>query len=381
MSGTSSRTTPLPGPGGDSPPTPRRRPPRPGPIALRLAAVAVLALIAVTAAAIVPGSHGSGPARFAVASVAARSPVTNRLPIHETKVFGSDVPANRYGSIVGAQENQGVDAQGQLTSDLSPVAPSAFKRPIAAYRAYAERWSAKLAGAVATLRAGLAADDRSAARRDWATAFGDYLHLGAVYGLLPEALDRRLAGLPPNRGDRRFPGLHRIELGLWTGAAPRSLLPVAAALAHAVTQLRRTLPTVAIDTLDYTLRAHEILEDAQRDYMSGADVPWSGAGVLGTEEGVLATREVISTLVPLLQGRDNTLVEAQNWLGQLQTTLTAVWRPGGGWPAIDQISLTQRERIDGSLAGTLGALSEIPGTLETTDVPVIPTIAGEQAKR
>jgi len=350
-------------------------------MALRLGAVVVLALIAAAAAAIIPGSHGSGSARFEVASVAGRSPVTNRLPIHLTKVFGSDLPANRYGSIIGAQENQGVDAQGQLSSDLSPVSPGAFNRPIAAYRAYAERWSLRLAGAVATLRAGLAANDRGAAQRDWSTAFGDYLHLGAVYGLLPPALDRRLAGLPQNLGDPHFPGLHRIELGLWTGAAPRSLQPVAAALAHAVTQLRRTLPTVPIDTLDYTLRAHEILEDAQRDYMSGDDVPWSGAGVFGTEEGVVATREVISTLVPLLQGRDNTLAEAQNWLGQLQGTLISVRRPGGGWPAVDQLSTTQRERIDGSLAGTLGALSEIPGTLETTDVPVIPSIAAQEAKR
>jgi hypothetical protein len=375
MPDASFHSTPLDVGRGDGPPPARGR------RVLRwLAGTAALAVLVVAAAALIPGSHSShGTERFSVAAVAPRAsgpPVKARVG----KVFGSDIPAARYGTEISKREN-GIGANGQIASDLSPVAPSAFRRPIAAYRNYAERWSIKLAGAVATLRAGLAADDRGLAQRDWATAFADYLHLGAVYGLIPAPLDRHLAGLPQTLGNRQFPGLHRIELGLWTGAAPRSLLPVAAALAGAVTQLRRTLPTVAIDTLDYTLRAHEILEDAQRDFMSGADVPWSGAGVLGTEEDVVATREVISTLVPLLQGRDNTLVEAQNWLGQLQGVLISVRRPGGGWPAVDQLSTTQRERIDGSLAGTLGALAEIPGTLETADVPVIPSIAAEEARR
>ena len=37
--------------------------------------------------------------------------------------------------------------------------------------------------------------------------------------------------------------------------------------------LRRVLPTVPIEPLDYATRAHEILEDAQRDLLSGTDVP------------------------------------------------------------------------------------------------------------
>ena len=37
-----------------------------------------------------------------------------------------------------------------------------------------------------------------------------------------------------------------------------------------------------IDALDYATRGHEIVEDAQRDLMSGVDVPWSHQGVLGT---------------------------------------------------------------------------------------------------
>ncbi|MDQ6777837.1 MAG: hypothetical protein M3071_16860 [Actinomycetota bacterium] len=45
--------------------------------------------------------------------------------------------------------------------------------------------------------------------------------------------------------------------------------------------------------LEYATRAHEILEDAQRDLLTEMDVRWSGEGVLGTAAGLAATNEVV----------------------------------------------------------------------------------------
>ena len=68
---------------------------------------------------------------------------------------------------------------------------------------------------------------------------------------------------------------------------------------------QKLLPGVEIDPLDYATRAHEILEDAVRDQLSGTDAPWSGAGLLGTAlAGVVATTEVLKTLAPVLQNRE-----------------------------------------------------------------------------
>jgi high-affinity iron transporter len=142
--------------------------------------------------------------------------------------------------------------------------------------------------------------------------------------------------------------------------------------------LKHTLPRTQIDPLDYAARAHEILEDAQRDLMSGSQVPWSGAGVLGTAAGVTATREVVRTLVPIMQGRDNTLVEVQNWLLRLQSSLSAVRRRDGRYPTLNQLTIDQRENINGTLAGALGALQDIPSTLETVGLPNTPTIAAQE---
>ena len=178
--------------------------------------------------------------------------------------------------MIAAPARTGIDATRPAGLRLSTrCRPRAFRARSPPTARYAERWAVTLADAVTALqRAACAPATARAAERAWTIAFADYLHLGAVYGLLPATLNDR-PGRPPAVARRpRFTGLHRIELGLWTGAPPRSLVPVAAALSRAVARASRTtLPADQIDPLDYATRAHEILEDAQRDLMSGTQVP------------------------------------------------------------------------------------------------------------
>jgi iron uptake system EfeUOB component EfeO/EfeM len=337
-----------------------------------------LAVIALLAAALIP-SGGSGTKKFSVAALAGHVDSTNHLKTHETKVFGSNIPAKQYGTQIADLEDQGIDTNGQLTSDLAPIPPSSFAAPIGAYRAYAERWAARFAADLPALRGALAGGGRTPSEGAWAAAWSDYLHLGAVYGLLPGTLDAQIDGMPrmlPGGGPgSSFSGLHRIEYGLWTGASPRSLVPWAAKLQRDAVTLRQVLPSVQITPLDYATRAHEILEDAQRDLLSGMDVQWSGAGVLGTAAGLTATQEVIGTLTPLLQGRDNTLAEVDTLLPRLQAVLSELRKAHHGtYPSLGQLTTAEHERLDGTMAETLGALALVPGTLETTSLPVIPKI-------
>src|ERR1700753_1208981 len=143
---------------------------------------------------------------------------------------------------------------------------------------------------IAHLRSALAAGDTAGAKSAWSAAYTRYLHLGAVYlagqvAELNEQIDGLPGGLPGGVHSPRFAGLHRIEYGLWTGAPPQSLVPVADRMSAAVQKLRALLPHVAITPLEYGTRAHEILEDAVRDLLSGTDVPLSGEGVAATAAG------------------------------------------------------------------------------------------------
>jgi len=268
-------------------------------------------------------------------------------------------------------------------SELSPLPASAFTRPLARYRAYAGAQADAMQGDVARLAAALRRGDRTAARAAWLATYDRYLRLGAAYGALGDldrAIDGTPGGLPGGVSDPQFSGLHRIEFGLWRGAPLATLVPWADRLASDVTRLRGVARTVSITPLEYATRAHEILEDAQRDMLSGRAAPWSGAAVMATAASLAATEEVIGTLRPLLDGRGDALGPVQVEMARLAGVLGSLRRAhGGAWPLLAALRPAEREQLDGTLGALLEALAGIPGSLETTLPPTIPTIA-QQAR-
>lgn len=256
---------------------------------------------------------------------------------------------------------------------------TAFAKPIAAYRRYAEAQLALLSHDVAGLRAALASGERTAAEASWRTAFTRYLRLGAVYtrgrlGELGTQIDGTAGGLQGGPANPSFAGLHRIEYGLWTGAPTRSLVGVATRLGEAVTQMRAVLPTAQVEPTEYVNRAHEVLEDALRDLLSGTDVPWSGEGVTGTAAGLAATEELLSTLSPLLHSEDSERAPVGGIVeGELVPLREALHRiaaeHGGRLPANSGLTQGQAERLQGALGGALEALAEVPVALEAEAPP------------
>ncbi|MGZ4236476.1 MAG: EfeM/EfeO family lipoprotein [Solirubrobacteraceae bacterium] len=114
-----------------------------------------------------------------------------------------------------------------------PVSASAFRAPVAAYKAYSEQQLELMEDDITRLRTDLAAGDRAAAQDAWRDAFADYLRLGAVYlegpvADLDQAIDGNPGGLKGGTASPQFTGLHRIEFGLWTGAPLASLEPTRA---------------------------------------------------------------------------------------------------------------------------------------------------------
>jgi iron uptake system EfeUOB component EfeO/EfeM len=350
------------------------------------AAIFVLAACAFAGSALAPG--GSGHARpFAVTELAAKSapnPLAGRL----SKVYGTSTPASRYGTEVADLEDDGTNLAGEQISELSPLAPRAFTAPEDEYRAYTRRWIASALAGAASLRDALAAADRQAAIAAWEATWSDYLHLGAVYlsgeaATLNRAIDGTPGGLPEGSSDPGFSGLHRIEMGLWSGAGPHALIPYVSRLEDDLARLRGVVARVQITPLEYATRSHEIVEDAQRDLLSGIDVPWSRQGVLGTAAGLAATEEVFHTLEPLLSGRENTEGEVRTELGMLSGVLAAIRRRHGGhYPSLAELGSYEHEQLNGYTAGALTALEQMPGTLETEARPPVPKLpAPSRAER
>jgi high-affinity iron transporter len=260
-----------------------------------------------------------------------------------------------HGTAKGAQAVAAA-ASGATGSALTPLAAADFAAPIARYRAYARGEARTLAVRTTALAAALRAGDRGRSRAAWARADSAWRRVGAAYGALG-ALGDAIAG-----------DLGHVEDGLWGAARPRALAPAATRLRASVARLRGVLGGSAITPLDYATRAHEILEDVQRDQL-GAAGP-SASGVRATADGVAATRVVLGTLRTVLAGRGDALTQSRFWLGRLDGTLTRIRAAhGGAYPPVPALSRAERERLLGQLGATLEALRGIPGELETTLPP------------
>ena len=334
--------------------------------------IALAAFLAVTALGV--GSHHARPVASAPYTLIPFATYEARAPhVLSTTVVNSD-----QGAVQGAAATP--------PSVLPPLPASAFNRPTAQYRAYAVAQLGLMESQVKRLESALAANDRTSAQVAWRAAYARYLRLGAVYlvgplATLNQAIDGNAGGLPGGTASPRFTGLHRIEYGLWTSTEPRALLGWARKLNRDVRRLRGVVGEVSIEPLEYATRAHEILEDAARDLLSGTDVPWSQEGVLATNAGLQATEEVLATLHPLLVGRENTTPVVKAELAALRSVMASLAAAhDGDLPSNAQLTQAQTVLLDGTLGGTLEALSQVPGALETELPPQIPQIPKRDAR-
>ncbi|WP_027005312.1 EfeM/EfeO family lipoprotein [Conexibacter woesei] len=336
-----------------------------------LAVVSAVVVFLVLTAAGVGGDSGDR----ASANTPPRRPATKHL-----------TAAQRYEQQVAIQENGTGVSGAPPPPDHFPIDPAKFQRPIATYKRYAARRLVAVGADVRRLRAALRAGSRSRAQAAWRDAWGGYLRLGGVYGAFG-ASDTAIDGLPGGlRGGVNSPdfvGLHRLEYGLWTGQRLSGLVSYADRTERAVARLHTRLPRIAMDPADYVLRAHEILEDAQRDYLSGADVRWSHEGVLATAAATQATGVVLGTITPLISNQD-AAPNAAAGMRRLRTELAAIYKAHHStWPTIPGLSHQEHADLDGALGAALEALSRVPGAAETVapaDIPKIPSSSKSSKK-
>ncbi|HEY4277114.1 MAG TPA: EfeM/EfeO family lipoprotein, partial [Conexibacter sp.] len=304
-----------------------------------LAGRSALALAATAlAAGALAGCGGSGSSeRAAVTSASASAP-----PQTSTVYGSSEAPAV-------AARRASLPQAGPTASGDGPLPPSAFRRPVAQYKQYVGRQLGQMQQDVAALTAAMQRGDRQAARSAWGDADADYMRVGAAYGsfgTLDERIDGTPSGKPKGVDDPSFRGLHRVEHALWNGADPRVNAVWSERLAGDVARLRTHVRRLQIAAPDYAIRAHEILEDAQRDLLSGTRLPWSGQGVRATSAALDATVTVIETLRPLVGAREDALVPVDVGIAGLRRALADVRRAhGGGWPTVAQLSVRERARL------------------------------------
>ena len=249
------------------------------------------------------------------------------------------------------------------------VTPGDYRRPIADYRRYVRRRLGTLGSQVAVLRAAIARDDLGGARVAWIRADATYESIGAAYGAfgdLDAAVNGRPDGLPGGVRSKDFTGLHRVELALWDRRSTRDAARPSAALARAVSRMRSKVAELEIEPLEYSLRAHEILEDGIHLQLSGQASPWSGSALVALRAEVDGTGVVLDTLAPLIARRDSSdaLPQARRALRRLSVALRRLERRDGALPRWDELSQRDRELVDGLAAGAAEQVAYVPELID-----------------
>jgi high-affinity iron transporter len=257
---------------------------------------------------------------------------------------------------------------GGTVNAIVPVTERDLAGPLGAYKAYVTSGLATLLAKVQALDADIAAGDLAKAKADWLPAHLQYASLGAAYGTFADfdkKINGRPDGLPGGVHDKGFTGFHRIEYGLWHGEPASSLRPVADQLVSDVQGLIKAFPTQDFNAGDLALRTHEILENTLQFQLTGDEDMGSGTTLATASANISGTKELLSVLTPLIQSRSPRLLgQIQPALDRTTRLVQAAQKPDGSWTPLDQLSLTQREQLNGTMGHLLELLSPIPDLLE-----------------
>jgi iron uptake system EfeUOB component EfeO/EfeM len=256
----------------------------------------------------------------------------------------------------------------RISGNIPRVRPADFVRPTAEYRRYVLSQLGPMQREIERLRVEVAADDLAAARRAWLAADERYESIGAAYGAFGE-LDTRINGGPGGlRGgvdSPEFTGLHRIELALWGSDSTAEAVPYVERLQRDVAALRRAVPTIEIEPLEYVLRSHEVLEGTLDLQLSGRESPWSGSALRALRGNLHGTEVVLGTLHALIKRRSPVVAQrSEASLAALRKALKAIEAEDGSLPRWDQAPERVRTEIAGLTAAAAEQLAYIPEVVD-----------------
>ncbi len=253
-----------------------------------------------------------------------------------------------------------------------PVGPNELTGPLRIYRAYVAGKIETLLSQVGVLGAAVDAGSLSSAQSAWLAAHLTWLSIGqddgayGAFGDLGRQIDGTSAGLVGGDSNPKFTGFHKLELDLWTRQDLVAARSDVAELATLVTTLSRlplgtALPATTLGLTNWTLRPHEVLEDALRDALTADDDYGSHTDCASIGADVSVTRYLLGLLAPLLTPRAPHLVAtARRELTDLDQVITT--SPENG-VAIAALPRWAREHLDAAVGAALETLSRVPDLL------------------
>jgi high-affinity iron transporter len=243
------------------------------------------------------------------------------------------------------------------------------------YRRYVHRMLNSLDARVASLLTATRSGELPRARAAWLKAHLTWLLIGqddgayGAFGTLGQRIDGNSEGLVGGPTNREFMGFHRIERDLWVrrdlAAAASDTKQLQSLVARLSRQkLSAELPATKAGMTTFTIRTHEVLEDALRDTLSGDDNYGSDTALASLTADVGATREFLAVLAPDIDPRaPNLEATAHRELNAVTRAIANARDTNHGLTPIGDLPVRQRQQIAQSVGGALQTLSNVPDLL------------------
>ena len=256
------------------------------------------------------------------------------------------VPLRGVAAVSGVRTTSGTGDGVQPGRPMNAISAEEVTNAVDVYRASVTDGLGRLATDTDQLTAAATTGDVPTARVRWLAAHLDFERLGAAYGTFgdaADAIDGLPNGLPGGVDDDGWTGFLRVEDDLWSEPDRGRLAADATTLSDAVHSLVDAFPGSTTDPADIPLRTHEILEMTAQRELTGRSDQGSGSGLATARANVDGTRMVLDSLTEALAARaPDVLAAAQQGLTALASTLDALRRPDGSWPAPTSLGTSSR---------------------------------------
>ena len=197
------------------------------------------------------------------------------------------------------------------TPSVVPATTAEMAHPVAEYDAYVAGQITTLQSEVSALTADVGSDNLAQAKVDWLAAELTFSGIGGTYGAVG-GLENDINGLPGGFAggatNQQFLGLHKIEYLLWSGQPAAAIEPYLNDLTESVARLQTLWSGGVMTPNQLSTRAHEVLEDALRDTLSGGDDEGADASLAIVAADVQGDQVILGYLRPAIDRRTAKLV-------------------------------------------------------------------------
>jgi iron uptake system component EfeO len=252
------------------------------------------------------------------------------------------------------------------TTLAAGVDAAALNQAVEQYEAYVQAQAEDLVQRVQEFTGTIIAGDLEAAKTLYPTSRIPWERIEPVaerFAAFDTSIDARVDDFQ-GETDPEFTGFHRIELGLFQNNSTDGLKPFAEKLMSDVVGLQRCISVLQIEPRDMVVGAAELIEEVAQSKITGEEDRYSRTDFWSFHANVEGSMQIVDLLRPIVQSvNPQLLADIDAGFADVNQQLDRYRLPEGGFKTYDQLTPTDKQRLQASLARLAEDLANLRGVL------------------